>query len=188
EGVLVVVAFNLTFAVLMPLTGWLGDRFGRRRVFVSAVLTLGAGALGAALAPNLVVLVGFRVIQGAATAAILPTVMSMIADIFGPKRRGRAMGLWAAANGLGQAVGPPLGGVLVGSLGWRAIFWPVVPLTAIAAVATLRVVPCYPGRPLGIDWLGALSLTAGAALLIGAATAVPREGASSPIVLGLAAG
>ncbi len=188
EGVLVVVAFNLTFAVLMPLTGWLGDRLGRRRVFISAVLVLGAGAIGAALAPNLVVLVGFRVVQGAATAAILPTVMSMIADIFGPARRGRALGLWAAANGLGQAVGPPLGGFLVGGLGWRAIFWPVVPLTAIAAVATLRVVPRYRSRPLRMDWQGALSLTAGAALLIGAATAVPKEGTSSPIVLGLAAG
>lgn len=188
EGVLVVVAFNLTFAVLMPLTGWLGDRVGRRRVFVSAVLTLGAGAVGAALSSDLVVLVGFRVIQGAATAAILPTVMSMIADIFGPARRGRALGLWAAVNGLGQAVGPPLGGFLVGIMTWRAIFWPVVPLTVLAAAATMRVVPRYPGHPLRIDWQGALSLTVGAALLIGAATAVPKEGASSPIVLGLAAG
>lgn len=188
EGALVVVAFNLTFAVLMPLTGWLGDRVGRRRVFVGAVLTLGAGAVGAALSPNLVVLVGFRVIQGAATAAILPTVMSLIANIFGSNRRGRALGLWAAVNGLGQAVGPPLGGFLVGIMSWRAIFWPVVPLTLLAAAETMRVVPRYPGHPIRMDWQGALSLTVGAALLIGAATVVPEEGASSPVVLGLATG
>lgn len=181
-GALVVIAFNLTFAVLMPLTGWAGDRLGRRRVFCVAVTTVGAGAVGAALSPNLPVLVAFRVVQGAGTAAILPVVMALIAEIFGPVRRGRALGWWAAVNGLGQAVGPPAGGFLAGAFGWRSIFWPVVPLAAVAVVGALRLVPADRGRAVHLEWRGALSLTAGAALLLSSATAVPTLGWRSPAV------
>ena len=185
EGVLVIVAFNLTFAALMPLTGWLGDRIGRRLTFCCAVVVLGVGAIGSALSPSLPVLVGFRVIQGAATAAILPTVMSLTAEMFGPVRRGRALGLWASVNGLGQALGPPLGGLLAGIFSWRAIFWPVVPLAAVAALAALRYVPNDQGRRIGFDRQGALSLTLGAGLIIGAAAAVPSFGFRSSAVLAL---
>lgn len=186
QGALVVIAFNLTFAVLMPLTGWLGDRLGRRRMFCAAVVTLGAGAVGAAMAPNLGILVGFRVVQGAATAAILPTVMALIAQLFPSAGRGRALGIWAAVNGLGQAVGPPVGGVLAEWAGWRTVFWPVVPLVAVALVGTLRLVPHRPGEHIPLDARGAAALTLGAALVISAATAVPTLGASSPVVVGLA--
>lgn len=183
EGALVVIAFNLTFAVLMPITGWLGDRLGRRRIYCAAVIVLSAAAAGAALAPNLPVLVAFRVVQGAATAAILPTVMALIAQIFGTNGRGRALGLWAATNGLGQAVGPPVGGLLAGWLGWRTIFWPAVPLGVIALVGALKWVPVAPVESRRLDWPGALTLTLGAASVIAAATAVPREGVSSPLVI-----
>ena len=78
NGALVVVAFNLAFAVLMPLSGWLGDRIGQRRLFCIAMAGLAIGAVGAAVSPNLGVLVGFRVMQGVATAAVLPGVMSLM--------------------------------------------------------------------------------------------------------------
>lgn len=185
EGALVVIAFNLTFAVLMPITGWLGDRIGRRRVFCAAVLLLTVGAGGAAVAPSLPVLVGCRVLQGAATAAILPTVMGLIAQIFGSAGRGRALGLWAATNGLGQAVGPPVGGLLAGWFGWRSIFWPAIPLGIIAFLGALRFVPAGSGTALRLDWAGALTLTVGAASVLGAATAIPREGAGSALVVTL---
>ena len=183
EGALVVIAFNLTFAVLMPITGWLGDRLGRRRVYCTAVTVLAVAALGAAVAPNLPVLVAFRVIQGAATAAILPTVMALIAQIFGTERRGRALGLWAATNGLGQAVGPPVGGLLAGWFGWRTIFYPAIPLGVIAFAGAMRWVPAARGENRRLDWPGALTLTLGAASVIAAATAVPKLGASSPVVV-----
>lgn len=186
QGALVVILFNLTFAVLMPLTGWAGDRIGRRRMFCAAILVLGGGAVGAALAPTLPVLLAFRVLQGAATAAILPTVMALIADIFDTARRGRALGLWAAVNGLGQAVGPPVGGLLTAWLGWRFIFWPVVPLIGVSYVATLAFVPAGRGRPISLDRRGALLLTVGATCLLGAATAVSHTGIGSPLVLVLA--
>lgn len=174
QGVLVVVAFSLTFAVLMPLTGWLGDRLGRRRVFLAALLGLAVGASGASVAPTLPALVAFRVIQGASTAAVLPTVMGLISDLFDETRRGRAMGLWATVNGLGQAVGPPFGGAMADLLTWRSMFLPIIPLALLAFAATLRLVPSTPGRAVPLDRGGALTLTLGATLAIAAVTAVPQ--------------
>lgn len=182
QGALVVILFNLTFAVLMPLTGWLGDRMGRRRMYCAAVVVLGVGAVGAALSPTLPVLLAFRVMQGAATAAILPTVMGLISDIFGTERRGRALGLWAAVNGLGQAVGPPVGGVLATWFGWRSIFWPVVPLCVVAYVGALRLVPGRGATALPLDVRGAVALTLGASGVLGAAAAVPHAGLASVTV------
>ncbi|MGH3272734.1 MAG: MFS transporter, partial [Streptosporangiaceae bacterium] len=99
HGAFVVIAFNLTFATLMPLTGWLGDRVGRRRLFCWAVGTVAIGGIGALTASSLPVLIGFRVVQGVGTAAILPTVMAIITDVYSDERRGRALGVWAATNG-----------------------------------------------------------------------------------------
>lgn len=185
RGSLVVIAFNATFAVLMPLTGWYADRIGQRRLFIIALVVLTAGSVGAALAPSLPVLVIFRVIQATATAAILPSVMAMIGAIFGPVRRGRALGLWAGVNGLGQAVGPPLGGLLAAWLSWRAIFWPAVPLAVMGVAATVRYVPPDRGRAVPFEWKGAVSLTAGAGLLLIAAAAGPITGWLSPEVLAM---
>jgi MFS family permease len=183
-GALVVVAFNLSFAVLMPLSGWVGDRIGRRRLFCIAMATLAVSAVGCAFAPNLAVLVGFRVVQGAATAAVLPGVMSLIASMFDVDSRGRALGWWAAVNGAGQAVGPALGGLLAGWVGWRTVFWPAVPLALLAWGMTLWLVPRDERRPVPLEWRGAVLLTVSAGLFLGAASAVAPLGVSSPVVWG----
>lgn len=187
-GALVVIGFNSTFAVLMPLTGWLGDRLGQRRVLLGAVITLALSALGASVAGNLSILLLFRLIQGAATAAILPTVMSLISQIFHDSGRARAMGLWAAANGLGQAVGPPVGGLLAHWSSWRIIFLPAVPLLLLSWAGVLRWVPATRATRVPLDRIGALLLTAGSALLITAASAVPHTGMRSPLVIVAALG
>jgi EmrB/QacA subfamily drug resistance transporter len=188
HAVLVLVGFLLAFAVLMPVAGWAGDRIGRRRTYCIALTCLAAASLGAALAPSLPVLVGFRVLQGIATAAVLPTVMGMIADLFPPGRWGRALGAWAAANGLGQAVGPTLGAVVTDLLSWRWIFAPIVPLAVLAAVFTAWLVPADPPTPRPLDVPGAATLTAGATLLIAAAAAVPQPGAARSVPAMAAAG
>lgn len=185
HGAFVVIAFNLTFAVLMPLTGWLGDRVGRRRLFCWAVGTVALGGVGALSAPTLPVLIAFRVVQGVGTAAILPTVMTIIADVYTNERRGRALGVWAAVNGLGQAVGPPLGGFIASIWSWRLVFAPTVPLAVLAALGALILLPRGTTRHQPMDLPGALSLTCGSAFLIGAVSAVPVSGLTSPIVLGL---
>lgn len=186
-GAFVVIAFSLTFAVLMPLTGWLGDRVGRRRLFCWAVGTVALGGVGAMSAPSLPALVAFRVVQGVGTAAILPTVMAIIADVYPHQRRGRALGVWAAVNGLGQAVGPPLGGFIASAWSWRLVFAPTVPLAALAVLGALALLPRGTTRRQPMDLRGALSLTCGAALVIGAVSAVPVSGLTSPLTLGLGA-
>jgi MFS family permease len=183
EGALVVIGFSITAAALMPLAGWAGDRIGRRRVFCLSVVGVGVGALGAAFAPNLATLVLFRVVQGATSAAILPAVLGIITGLIGVERRGRAVGLWAGANGLGQAVGPPAGGLIAGFAGWRWIFAPTVAIAVIALLTTLRFVPSDRARRVGLEWRGAAALTAGAALLLVAAAGVPISGVGSAPVL-----
>lgn len=183
---LVVVAFNLSFAVLMPLGGWLGDRLGRRRLYCWAVGTLAVGSIGAMLAPSIGVLVACRVVQGAGTAAVLPAVMGLLGELHSREQAGVVLGLWAGVNGLGRALGAPLGGAIVAGGSWRLIFVPAVPLAAIAVLGALRAVPrsVPSGRPL--EWRGALLLTAGCGMLLGAVTAVPGAGAASAVVVGLA--
>ncbi len=186
RGALVVVAFNLSLAVFMPFAGWTADRLGRRRVFIASMLAVGASSLGAALASSLTLLVAFRVLQGLSAAAILPCVMGLITDLYGQERRGRALGWWAAANGFGQTVGPPLGGVLASWLSWRWIFAPTLPIVAFAALGARRLVPKSAPRAMPLDWRGAALLTVGVALAISSVTVVPQVGIRSPLVWVLA--
>lgn len=166
SGIFVVVGFLLAFAATMPMAGWIGDRFGRRRIYCGALIATAVCSLGASLAPSLPVLVLWRSLGGIAAAAFAPAVMGLIAWLFGPARRARAVGAWAAVNGVGQAMGPSLGGVVSDLLGWRWVFAPLIPIALIGFTATLRVIPRYPGRKIPLDWVGAGAVTLGAAVLI----------------------
>ncbi len=174
-GVLVVSSFVLVLAAAMALTGWVGDRFGRNRVLTAALVLMVLAQIGAALAPSLFVLVGLRAVQGLACAAIPPSVMGMLADIFPAERRSRMMGAWAAANGAGQAVGPPLGGLLADAWGWRSIFWVLAPLTVLVIAFAQALPRREQQRPVPLHWPGAFFLTVGATLVMAAATAIPQR-------------
>lgn len=173
EGALVVSSFVLVLAAAMPVSGWVGDRFGRRRVVIAALVAMMAGQAAAALAPTLWALVACRAVQGLACAAIPPSVMGMLSGSYGPARRARVMSAWAAANGVGQAVGPPLGGLLAGALGWRSIFVVLASITSLLLLATVRVVADDPARRVALHRGGAVTLTLGTALIMGAAAVVP---------------
>jgi MFS family permease len=183
-GSLLVVGFTVTFAVLLPISGWLGDRYGHRRVLAAATAVLGLASATAALAPGLPALVAIRAAQGAATAAILPTVMSLIAQLFEGAGRARALGVWAAMNGIGQAAGPTVGGALATALGWRAVFWPILPLGVASAVMAFRLVPRDRPRAVPLEWRGAALLTLAAGFGLVAASAVAPLGLASPAVWG----
>ncbi|TRW81741.1 multidrug efflux MFS transporter [Mycolicibacterium sp. 018/SC-01/001] len=174
NGVFVAVGFLVCFAAALPLAGWLGDRFGRRRVYCVSLIATAVCAVGAATAPTLPVLVAWRSVGGVAVAALSPPVMGLITWMFSGDRRGRALGAWASVNGLGQAVGPTVGGVLAGSFGWRWVFVPLVPVAVAGLIGTLRHVPRYPGAAIPFDLTGAVSLTVGSALLMGGVAIVPQ--------------
>lgn len=175
QGILVVAGFLLTFAAVMPLAGYVGDRFGRRRVYCAALLATAVCSLGAATAPNLEILVMWRCLGGVSAAPFAPAVMGLIAWLFGPARRARAVGAWASVNGIGQAVGPSMGGVIADSWGWRWVFVPLIPLALIGFGATMRWIPRYPATVMKLDVAGASTLTVGAALLVLAITVSPQE-------------
>jgi MFS family permease len=176
QGVLVASASVLVLAVAMPLTGWISDRLGRRRTLVLALAVLLVGTIGAALSPNLALLVVSRGLQGLGCAAVPTAVMGTLARSFAPQHRNRVMGAWGAANGIGQAIGPPVGGLVADAFGWRAIFGALIPVTVGVLVLTLRVVPKDDGQDTRIDWVGVSALTVGVALLMTAATAAPQPG------------
>ncbi|MBD3782582.1 MAG: MFS transporter [Micrococcales bacterium] len=163
--VLAVLAFSLFLAVTMPLTGWLGDRFGRRRVLAAAVGLMALTQVAAALAPNLELLVASRGAQGLACSGIPPLVMGILIWMH-PAQPARMMAAWAAANGIGQAAGPPIGGVVADWFGWRAIFVVMAVATLTVLAALLLAVPADRPRPSALHLPGAILLTSGAGLLL----------------------
>ncbi|KAA9149309.1 MFS transporter, partial [Amycolatopsis acidicola] len=166
SGTLIVVAFNLACAAGLPFAGWLGDRLGRRRVFLVSMVGVTLGAVGAAASPTLPVLVGFRLVQGFSGALVLPTVLALIVVATGPDRRGRAVSWWAAANGAGQAAGPTVGGLLTDAFGWRAVFLAIVPFAVPAFAVAWGHLPRTPPRAVPLDLPGVGSLALGVILFL----------------------
>lgn len=184
NGVFVVVGFLVCFAATIPLAGWFGDRFGRRRIYCAALLATAVCAVGAATAPTLPLLIAWRSLGGVAAAAFAPAVMGLIAWLFSGPRRGRAMGAWASVNGIGQAVGPSLGGLVADTWGWRWVFVPLVPVALAGFVGTLRHVPRFPGVQMPFDLAGAAALTIGSALLMLGLALVPQPDVPGWLVAG----
>jgi MFS family permease len=182
SGVFVVVGFLLTFTATMPLVGWIGDRFGRRRVYCVALVGTAICAIGAATAPTLTVLIAWRCVSGVVAAAFGPAVMGLLTWMFSGDRRGRAVGLWASVNGIGQAVGPTTGGFIADAWGWRWVFIPLVPVALAGLIGTLRHVPAYPGTRMRFDLAGAAGLTIGSGLLILGIALIPWPGAWALLV------
>ncbi|MFI8254326.1 MFS transporter [Streptomyces filamentosus] len=134
-------AYMLTLAGLILLGGSLGDRYGRRRVFVVGVVWFALASLLCGLAPNAGVLVAARALQGVGGALLTPGSLALIQASFHPDDRARAVGLWSGFGGVGAAVGPFVGGWLVDGPGWRWVFLLNVPLAALCMPVALRHVP-----------------------------------------------
>ncbi len=188
-AVLCVSAFTLMLAITLPLTGWLGDRFGRRRVLLLALGVMAGGQVAAALAPSLPFLIVTRGIQGLGCSAIPPLVMGILILIY-PEQRGRMMASWATANGVGQAIGPPIGGVVSDLTGWRSIFVLVAVLVVAVAAVIARQVPELPPQPNRLHLPGAVLLTSGVGLVLVGVTllsqpTIPKWVDAGAIILGL---
>lgn len=134
-------AYMLTLAGLILLGGALGDRFGRRRIFVLGVVWFALASLLCGIAPNAGVLIVARALQGIGGALLTPGSLALIQASFHPDDRGRAVGLWSGFGGIGAAVGPFVGGWLVDGPGWRWVFLLNVPLAALCVPVALRHVP-----------------------------------------------
>ena len=133
--------YMLTFASLILLGGSAGDRFGRRRVFMLGLVGFAAASVLCGLAPSAGWLVAFRLAQGVTAALLVPASLALIGAAYSGEARGRAIGTWAAAGALTTALGPMLGGWLVDTVGWRAIFFVNPPVAALALVFAARLAP-----------------------------------------------
>ncbi|MEV8042311.1 MFS transporter [Streptomyces griseoluteus] len=135
-------AYTLVLASLLMLAGSTADRIGRKRVFMAGLVIFTAGSLLCSLAPNLELLVVFRMVQAVGGSMLNPVAMSIITNTFtDPRERARAIGVWGAVVGISMAAGPLAGGLLVESVGWRSIFWVNLPVGLTALLLTLRFVP-----------------------------------------------
>ena len=127
-------AFTLTFAAGIITAAALGDRFGRRRIFVLGLGLFTAASAACALAPDAAVLVGARAVQGLGAAMVMPLSLTILVAAFPPERRGAIIGIWGALGGLGVAGGPLVGGAITQGLDWHWIFWINVPIGVVALI------------------------------------------------------
>ncbi|MBY8878095.1 DHA2 family efflux MFS transporter permease subunit [Actinacidiphila acidipaludis] len=133
-------AYTLTFAVLLMFGAALGDRFGRRRLFVIGLGVFTGASAAAAMAPGIGELIAARAVQGVGAAIMMPLTLTLLTAAVPAERRGAAFGIWGAVNGLAVASGPLIGGSLTQHLSWQWIFWLNVPLgIALVPLARLRL-------------------------------------------------
>jgi EmrB/QacA subfamily drug resistance transporter len=133
-------AYTLTFAVLLITGAALGDRFGRRRMFVIGLAIFTGASAAAALAPSIEVLIAARAVQGAGGAIVTPLTLTILSAAVPAEKRGLALGAWGGVSGLAVAIGPLVGGAVVEGISWQWIFWLNVPIgLALIPLAALRL-------------------------------------------------
>ncbi|MGP6173514.1 DHA2 family efflux MFS transporter permease subunit [Corynebacterium sp. A21] len=148
--------YLLTFAVPLLITGRLGDRFGQRNVYLVGMAIFTLAAFACSQAPSIEVLIMLRALQGLGGSLINPQPLSIIHRIFAHHRRGTATGVWSAVASSAGLFGPVIGGVLVGTVGWRWVFFVYVPLGLISLIMVARYVPKLPTGTGKIDLLSGL--------------------------------
>src|SRR6478672_2416819 len=177
--------YLLTLASLILLGGSLGDRHGRRRIFVIGVAVFTVASLLCAMAPNAGLLIAARLLQGVGGALLTPGSLAMIEASFRPGDRARAIGAWSGLGGVAAALGPLLGGYLVEAVSWRAIFLINIPIGLFVAVMATRHVPETrdPNAPAKLDAAGATLAAIGLGGTTYALIEAPGKGMTAPIVV-----
>lgn len=186
-------AFALVLSALILVGGTLGDRFGRRRLFVAGAAIFGAASLWCALVPDTGQLVVARAVQGLGGAMLIPASLAIVGASFEGKQRARAIGAWGALSGLAMAVGPVLGGWLVDYVSWRAAFLLAPAMAVVAIPIALSHVPeSHDPEARGLDLAGAILATGGLAgvvyaLIESSVRGFGDSGVLAALVLGLIA-
>ncbi|MFB9446851.1 MFS transporter [Dactylosporangium vinaceum] len=158
-----VTAYVLTFAVLLLTAAALGERFGRRRMFVIGLALFAVASAGCALAPDVGTLIAARAVQGAGAALVMPLALALLGTAVPADRRSRALGVFSSVAGLAVPLGPLLGGAVVTGVSWPWIFWLNVPVVAVLIPLALTRLQESSGPPARLD-LGAVALATAAAL------------------------
>jgi MFS family permease len=186
----VISAYALSLAALIPLSGSLGDRFGRKRFFAAGMVVFALGSVACALSASALELIAARALQGVGGAIMSALALSILSETYSGKARAGAIGIWATVAGLGFGLGPVVGGLLLGVFGWSSIFWVNVPFALVGIALTVTVVPESRNpdtRP--VDVPGVLTSATGLfALIFGLIESASNSWTSAPVAASLAAG
>jgi EmrB/QacA subfamily drug resistance transporter len=182
----VVESYSLFLAALLLVGGSLGDRYGRRLIFLIGVIIFALSSVACGLAANIGQLIAARAVQGIGGALLVPGSLAIISASFGEGQRGRAIGTWSGFSAITTAVGPVLGGWLVEHFSWRAAFFLNIPFAAAVLLISLWRVPESRERDLSgsLDLLGALSATLGLGGVVYGLIESSRVGFANPVVIG----
>lgn len=182
-------AYILVFGSLMLTTGALGDKYGRKRMLQAGIIIFAGASAVAAFASSGGLLILWRAIMGIGGAMILPSTLAIITSVFPREERGKAIGVWAGLNGIGIALGPIIGGLIIDKLAWNWIFLINLPVAAVALVSGWFLVPdSRDPNPKKIDIPGTLFSAAGLASLSYGLIQSGRDGWGDPAVIGTLAG
>ena len=176
-------AYTLTFAVLLMFGAALGDRFGRRRLFIAGLTVFTGASAAAAMAPGIDSLIAARAVQGVGAAVMMPLTLTLLTAAVPVAKRGMAYGIWGAVNGLAVASGPLVGGTLTEHISWQWIFWLNVPLgLALLPLARLRLAESHgTGAPLDVP--GTLLASGGLFGIVYGLVRGPADGWTGSLVL-----
>jgi EmrB/QacA subfamily drug resistance transporter len=176
-------AYALTFAAGIITAAALGDRLGRRRMYVGGLVLFSLASAACALAPGLDWLIAFRAVQGLGAAIVMPLGLTLLTSSFPADRRGAVVGIWGGVAGLGVAAGPLVGGAVTEGLDWHWVFWVNVPLGLAAALAVRRILPETYGPRTRLDPLGMVTASGAMAALVFGVLRSPDAGWGSAEVL-----
>jgi MFS transporter, DHA2 family, multidrug resistance protein len=161
----VITSYIVASAIMIPTGGWLSATYGRKRVFICAMLGFMIASVFCGAAESLTVEVCARIAQGMSGAYIIPLSHAIILDSYPPEEHGKAMALWGAGSVLGSVLGPVVGGYLTEYISWRWIYYINVPLGLVALVGSIAFVPETQRNPRRLDWMGFLTLALGVGAL-----------------------
>jgi EmrB/QacA subfamily drug resistance transporter len=176
--------YLLTLSALLLLGGALGDRYGRRIVFLIGLVAFTVASVACGLAPTGGALIAARLLQGVGGALLVPGSLALINAVIRSEDRGKAVGSWAGLTGVASAVGPFVGGWLVDAVNWRWVFLLNIPFAIVAVWVVVRHVPeSAPAKDGPLDWLGAVAVTLGLTGLTYALIEMPAHGWSPLVVV-----
>src|SRR4051795_3579899 len=160
--------YLLSLALVIPLTGWLSERYGAKRIWMISVALFGIGSALCGAAWSAESLIFFRILQGLGGGMIMPVGMSLLAQTAGPHRVGRVMSVIGVPMLLGPILGPVIGGLIVDTISWRWIFYVNIPIVVLALVLAARVLHPDAGRADAgrLDWQGLALLSPGLAAIV----------------------
>ena len=192
EAAWVLTSYLVANAMVLPISAWLSTKFGRKRFYMTCVIIFGISSLMCGLAPNLPVLVFFRILQGLGGGGLAPTEQAILADTFPPEKRGQAFSVYAMAVVVAPVIGPTLGGYITDNFSWRWLFLINVPVAIVSLVLSSRMLEDPPflaemrKKILRVDYIGLGLIVVG----IGALQIVLDKGQredwfSSPFIVGL---